>query len=189
MRSFEEKLRDKSWKFHPDYHLVWLVVSGILFVVCALVFWLCADMEKDYLTAKYHEDVTATLVRINEGQEEKWKYTEGKDEARTPQERATRTYTESIYGYYWDYEINGKTYTWNTTESSATAHEIGDTMELRMWSNDGVEYHRSYFGGTTQIIMIISAVGALIAVYLFIRVMYVKLRASRRKKKRKSVRR
>lgn len=185
MKSFDEKLKDKSWKFHPNYHLLWLVVSGILLIIAAVVYWFCADIAKDYRTAEFRADVTATLVEIKEGETEKWDYVEGKDEARTPQERATRTYTESIYGYYWEYEIDGKTYTWRTTSSSSSAHQIGDTMDLRFWSNDGVDYHRSYYSSTTDIFMFLSVVAAIAALYLFTRVLIVKIRVANRKKKKR----
>lgn len=186
MEKFDQKIKDKGWFFHPSNHFVILFVAIAVIVVSIGVFLFCSSYRWDYDRAELKADVTATLVKITEGETEKWDYIEGKDEARTPQERATRTYKESIFGYYWEYEINGKTDYWETTDVSGTAHEIGDTMELRFWSNDGETWHRTYYGSVTEGFVYLSIILFVVALYFVIRVIIVKICvASRKKKKRK----
>ena len=186
MEKFDQKIKDRGWFFHPNNHFVILFVAIAVIVVSIGVYLFCSSYRWDYDRAELKADVTATLVKITEGETEKWDYIEGKDEARTPQERATRTYKESVYTYYWEYEINGKTDYWETTDVSGTAHEIGDTMELRFWSNDGETWHRTYYGPVTEGFVYLSIILFVVALYFVIRVIIVKICvASRKKKKRK----
>ena len=176
---------DKSWYGHPDYHMAFLVISAAAIIIAGAVFAFCLSMRMDYITAKYKLEVEATLTDIRQGETEKWAYTENGKEEKDPRYRETRTYTETIYGYYWEYEINGEKQVWHNTESSASAHKIGDTMTMKMWSSDGEEYHRSWYGAVSTVIMYLSAGVILVALYLIIRILIVKMQMKAYYKKRR----
>ena len=143
------------------------------------------SIAQDWLTAKYKEEVTATLIEIREGEEERWEYIESKEEARTPNERETRTYTQTIYTLDWEYEIGGVKHIWNTAETSLTSHQIGDTMVMRFWSLDGAEYHRSDHSAVSILLMWISIAAAGASLYLILRIVYIKIRIRSKKKGKK----
>ena len=178
-------ITNEEYYGHPKNHLLFLVISVLAIVIAIPIFLLTYTMQRDWLTAKYREEVTATLVDIREGEEEKWEYIESAEEARTPQERATRTYTSTFYSYDWEYELSGKKLIWNISESSGSVHKLGDTMELRFWSNDGVDYQRSNHGPVSSLIMWVSVSVVVIAGYLIIRIIYIKIRLKNMKKRKK----
>ena len=178
-------MTDKSYYGHPDCHLPVLVIASIVLVIAAVVFFFTFSIARDWLTAKYKEEVTATLTEIREGEEERWEYIESAQEVRTPNERETRTYTQTIYTLDWEYEINGEKHIWNTTETSLTAHQIGDTMVMRFFSLDGEEYHRSNHSAVSIFLMWISVAAAAAALYLILRIVYIKIRIRSKKKKKR----
>ena len=179
-------LTDESYYGHPKNHLLFLVLAAAAIIVAVPVFLLTFSMQQEWLKAEIRQKVTATLVDIREAEEEKWEYVESAGEARTPQERATRTYTSTFYSYDWEYELNGEKLIWNISESSGTVHKIGDTMELLFWSNDGKEYHRSNHSSTSTLIMWASVIVCAVALYLILRIIYIKLRLKSKKNKKRS---
>ena len=176
-------LTDRHYYGHPSNHMPYLVICTAALLIAAAVGALLLSMAWDYTTARYQLEVDAVLVDIREGTTEKWDYIEGKDEARTPAERATRTYTESVYSFDWEYEINGEKLIWTTSESSYTAHKLGDTMQMRLWSNDGTEYHRSYHGSTTILLTAVCAAVFAAALYIIVRIIIIKILIAKRKNK------
>ena len=98
-----------AWKtdpnsfFHPNTHTAFLIVCPIVIAIAAGVFALCFSFTYDFLTAPYHIKTEARLDKITSGVTEKWEYIEGKDEARNPNQRTTRTYQESVYSYHWTF--------------------------------------------------------------------------------------
>ena len=163
-------MTDESCFWHPKNRLTFLIAGIVVMLIGAAVFAFCFSIAFDYMTAPYKEEVEAKLVDIKEGVTEKWEYTESKEEARDPNKRATRTYRESIYSYHWKYYINDKPYIWETTESSGTAHKIGDTMNMKFWSADGEEYHRSWTGAVNNVLIFVAGVVTAVALLLILRI-------------------
>ena len=183
MRKFKDKVKDKSWIFHPKYHLLHLVVAPIALIISGLVFWFCFSIVQDYVTAPYKDEVTATIVEITEGSEEGWEYTDR--EEKDPRYRETRITGKKVYGLKWEYYINDKKYIWESSDTYSTSHKVGDTETMRFWSSDGIEYHRSYFGTFVFIIMGVCGLIGLVALYFIIKTLYVKIRYKAMKSKKK----
>ena len=182
MNSFDEKLKDKGWLLHPDYHIGWLVVSPIAIAIAFVVFLLCFTIIKDYTTAPYQEEVTATLVDIREGEVEDWEYVNPKE--KDPRYRETRVTYKKVYGLYWEYYINDEKLIWEESEVYGTSHKVGDTKTMRFWSRDGEEYHHTDFGTEVYVILSLCVFVMLLALYIILRVLIVKIRVKKRKKKK-----
>ena len=161
-----------------------MIVCPIAILIAAVVFAFSFSYTYDYLTAPYHAEVNATLVKITEGETEKWEYVEGRDEARSPNKRATRTYTESVYGYHWEYTVNGITHEYVATSSSGVENKVGDVKKMYFWSYDGEEYHRSYRSGVNYVLMIASAAVIIAALFIIFRIMIIKIQMKSENKKK-----
>lgn len=175
---------DQNSLFHPNTHTAFLIVCPIVILIAAVVFALSFSYTYDYLTAPYRVDVDATLTEITEGNTEKWEYIESREEARNPNERATRTYTEKIYTYHWEYTIDGKTHTYKNTSSLGAENKIGDVKRMHFWSNDGEEYFRYYQSGLNYALMAVSAVVMIAALFVIVRIIIIKIKMSSEKKKK-----
>lgn len=175
---------DTSSFFHPNAHTAFLIVCPIVIAIAAGVFAFCFSYTYDFLTAPYHAEVEAKLEKITSGETEKWEYIESKEEEPNPNKRATRTYTESIYGYHWKYYIDDKPHEYVNTSSFGSEHKVGDVEKMSFWSYDGKEYYRSYGSGLNYIFMALSAVVILAALYIIIRIIIIKIIMSKEKRKK-----
>lgn len=175
------KKKGPAWKtdpnsfWHPNTHTGVLIICSVVIFAAAAIFAFCFSIARDYITAPYKTEVEATLVNITKGTQKRWEYTESKEEARNPNLRTTRTYTETVYTYHWKYDINDKSHIWKTTENSGTLFTVGDTQTMRFWSTDGVEYHRSWSGVVNYVFMFLSAAVILAALYVIVRVLIIKI--------------
>ena len=175
---------DSNSIFHPKAHTAFLIVCPFVLAIAAGVFALCFAYTYEYLTAPYRAEVQATLVKITEGEQEKWEYIESKKEEPNPNQRATRTYTEKIYGYHWEYTIDGKTHTYETTSSSGSVNKVGDVEKMKFWSRDGEEFYRSYGTGLNYVLMIVSAVFFFAALFIIIWIIIIKIQMASQKRKK-----
>ena len=56
-------------------------------------------------------------------------------------------------------------------------------MQMRLWSNDGTEYHRSYHGSTTILLTAVCATVFAAALYIIVRIIIIKILIAKRKNK------
>ena len=181
-----------AWKtdpnsfFHPNTHTAFLIVCPIVIAIAAGVFALCFSFTYDVLTAPYHIKTEARLDKITSGVTEKWEYIEGKDEARNPNQRTTRTYQESVYSYHWTFYVDDIPHEYISTSSFGGEHKVGDTESMLFWSCDGEEYFRTYGTGLNYVLMFVSAAVMLAALFVIVRIIVIKIKiASEKAEKQK----
>jgi uncharacterized membrane protein len=84
--------------------------------------------------------------------------------------------------------MNGEARTFTTTNKYTTLHKVGDKMTQKMYSEDGVEYKRAGFDGTTDFILGVSIIAIALFSFLIVRVIIERVRlakAGKLKKKKK----
>lgn len=153
-------INNKKSYLHPDNNNFFLIGASVIFVIAVCVFALVFSMSADYITAEYKEDVTATLTKI----------TDSKKVNNNPE---TSAQTKPYKILKWEYTVGGKKQI-RTTTMNTTANHVGDTMELKMWSNDGEHYYESSFGIIALLTMILSTLFALIMLCFIIRIIIAK---------------
>lgn len=156
---FYPKVRDKYWLYGRKNRtfVLYLSITILLIGVAFIGYYYWSAM--DYNRAEYKADVTATLVGISDDK-------------------------QPVYEYYWEYEINGKTEYWCSISSDATAYSIGEKIDLRLWSDDGVTYYRTYYTFlTTAYYFAITPI--VIALFLILRCIIVEKRLAAVGKKKK----
>ena len=169
--------KEPSWKtdpssfFHPNTHSAFLIVCSVVLAIAVGIFLFCFSLTYSVITAPYHVSVEAKLEKITEGETEKWKYIENKQDDPNPNLRATRTYKESYSVYHWKYYVDDIPHTYTSTTESGI---VGNTREMKFWSDDGVEYYRDSTG-LGYIFMFVSALFALAALFIIIRIIIIKI--------------
>ena len=156
---FYPKPRDKYWLYGRKNRVFVLIVSTLVIIAAIVYICICSYIARDYSKAPYKADVTAKLAEISE--------------------------SDTGYEYSWDYDINGKSNYWCSTSSASNEHQIGDEMDLRLWSDDGVSYYRTYYSPFMEDFYYISIVAAIVAAFFVLYVIIVKIRLSDRKKRKR----
>lgn len=179
-------MKNSKSYLHPKNNNSFLIAAIAVLLIAAGVFAFFFAVGIDYYTAKYKETVTATLVNVREFEKIKSEYYDDDVKPNDNRYHATYTYSETYHELTWEYKINGKKYTTKNTEAYPT-QKVGDTKEIKLWSNDGKNYKISQIGIITFLILILSGAIALVMLFFTVRIIIAKIQVKAYEKRKAEI--
>ena len=150
----EEESAWVTWAQETDGFIATMIIFGLIVAAAIFFAYIGIGSHQIYNNAPYKVDADCTLIKIDKYEKEQEVYDDYyKDEPEHIRKQHMKTEKYNLYVLEWEYYLDDKRMTFTTTEKYATTHKVGDKMDQKMYSEDGVEYKRAGFSGFTDFLL------------------------------------
>lgn len=178
-----------TWSKQTEVFIATLIFFGIIIAAAGFFAYIGIGSHLLYNNAPYKVDTDCTLINIESYEKEQEVVDENyKNEPANIRKQHMVKEKYTLYVLEWEYNLDGEARTFTTTEKYTTLHKVGDKMDQKMYSEDGVEYKRAGFNGLTDFLLGVCIITVILFSFLMIRVIIERVRlakAGKLKKKKK----